>query len=586
MTEHLTGHDGISSDNGDEQQSATGKYGRRALMLGAAAGVGAAASLAAKPEIAAAVTPDVSYVELGEANSTKGTTSVTSTKGDGLSGTTKANDYGGVLGEDHSSGGGFGVQGYSNAGTGLYGNSVGNSGVTNPDGYTQAGVIGDSNTNPGVLGTSSAAYGVYGASSANGGAGVYGINVGSSGGAGVTGVGPLSPDEGVGVFGISNYAGVSGLSVESSGITENPAGVVGDSTTNPGVLGTSSGENGVEGITTANGNSGVFGNDESSGGGYGLYGNSTNGNGVQGVSHANGKSGVVGEDQSSGGGNGVYASSTNGTGVSGNSTGGYGVYGSSTGEDAIHGYTTANHRGGVSGIDASSGGGYGVYGSSDNGSGVFGITNAVGLGLAGVYAYGNGDSIGLYAYNGPSSDTNTLIVDGSAAVTGVINKGGGSFKIDHPLDPAGKYLYHSFVESPDMMNVYNGTVTLNADGKATVELPDWFEVLNRDYRYQLTAIGSPAPELHISREVKDGTFSIGGGRGDQKVSWQVTGIRQDAWADANRIPVEVDKPAEDQGRYLHPELFGGEPITIMARARGFARRHEATRPVSRQTAQP
>ena len=34
-----------------------------------------------------------------------------------------------------------------------------------------------------------------------------------------------------------------------------------------------------------------------------------------------------------------------------------------------------------------------------------------------------------------------------------MSKPGGSFKIDHPVDPACKYLYHSFVESPDMMNV-------------------------------------------------------------------------------------------------------------------------------------
>jgi hypothetical protein len=135
------------------------------------------------------------------------------------------------------------------------------------------------------------------------------------------------------------------------------------------------------------------------------------------------------------------------------------------------------------------------------------------------------------------------------------------------------------VESPDMMNVYNGTVTLDDNGQATVELPDWFGALNRDYRYQLTAIGSPGPELHISREVKDGKFSIAGGKAEQKVSWQVSGIRQDAWANANRIPVEVDKPEKDQGRYLHPELVdGGEPITAIAKAREHTRRIRHTPP--------
>jgi hypothetical protein len=93
-----------------------------------------------------------------------------------------------------------------------------------------------------------------------------------------------------------------------------------------------------------------------------------------------------------------------------------------------------------------------------------------------------------------------------------LSKGGGSFKIDRPLDPAHKYLYHSFVESPDMKNVYDGTVTLDPEGRATVGLPDWFETLNRDFRYQLTAIGAAAPDLHIAGEVRDGEFAIAGGR--------------------------------------------------------------------------
>jgi hypothetical protein len=118
-----------------------------------------------------------------------------------------------------------------------------------------------------------------------------------------------------------------------------------------------------------------------------------------------------------------------------------------------------------------------------------------------------------------------------------------------------------------MKNVYDGTVTLDGDGRAKVILPEWFEALNRDYRYTLTALDQPAPDLHISSRVNDGEFSIAGGKADQEVSWQVTGIRRDAWANANRIPVEIDKPEEDRGRYLHPELFGGEAITALARSR-------------------
>lgn len=145
--------------------------------------------------------------------------------------------------------------------------------------------------------------------------------------------------------------------------------------------------------------------------------------------------------------------------------------------------------------------------------------------------------------------------EGNVGVVGTLSKGGGSFKIDHPLDPEGKYLYHSFVESPDMKNIYDGISILDARGEAMVELPDWFGALNRDFRYQLTCIGGYAP-VFIASEISKNQFSIGGGRPGMKVSWQVTGIRQDAFANANRIPVEERKPAAEKGTYLYPEAFG------------------------------
>jgi hypothetical protein len=132
-------------------------------------------------------------------------------------------------------------------------------------------------------------------------------------------------------------------------------------------------------------------------------------------------------------------------------------------------------------------------------------------------------------------------VRGNLAVTGTLTKGAGSFKIDHPLDPEHKYLSHSFVESPDMMNVYNGNVMLDANGRATVELADYFEALNRDFRYQLTAIGAPGPNLYIAEGVQQNRFRIAGGRPYSTVSWQVTGVRQDDYANENRIKVEEEK---------------------------------------------
>ena len=156
---------------------------------------------------------------------------------------------------------------------------------------------------------------------------------------------------------------------------------------------------------------------------------------------------------------------------------------------------------------------------------------------------------------GITNPTARLHVAGNGAFTGSLSKGGGSFKIDHPLDPKNKYLYHSFVESPDMMNVYNGVVTLDSLGQAQVELPDYFEALNRDYRYQLTCIGGFAP-VYISQKVVGNAFAIAGGTPGLEVSWQVTGIRQDAWAQKNRIPNSVEKAGAERGKLLHPEAFG------------------------------
>lgn len=148
---------------------------------------------------------------------------------------------------------------------------------------------------------------------------------------------------------------------------------------------------------------------------------------------------------------------------------------------------------------------------------------------------------------------------GDVTVTGTLSKGGGSFKIDHPVDPENKYLSHSFVESPDMKNIYDGVVTLDEAGHAVVELPSWFQTLNRDFRYQLTAIGKPAPGLHVAHEMESGRFGIAGGQAGQRVSWQVTGIRRDAWANAHRIPTEEEKDEKERGFYLHPEAFGFGP---------------------------
>jgi len=144
---------------------------------------------------------------------------------------------------------------------------------------------------------------------------------------------------------------------------------------------------------------------------------------------------------------------------------------------------------------------------------------------------------------------------GDVLVTGFLMKEGGGFKIDHPLDPENKYLNHSFVESPDMKNVYDGVATLGVRGEAVVELPDYFEAANKDFRYQLTCIGGFAP-VYIAEEISGNQFKIAGGEPGMKISWLVTGIRKDPVAEAKRIQVEVEKEPVDRGRYLSPEAYG------------------------------
>jgi hypothetical protein len=72
----------------------------------------------------------------------------------------------------------------------------------------------------------------------------------------------------------------------------------------------------------------------------------------------------------------------------------------------------------------------------------------------------------------------------------------------------------------------------------------------------LTILGDEFAQARISSEIESNHFTIKTDKPNIKVSWQVTGIRQDPYANAHRIPVEEEKPAEDQGTYMHPEEWG------------------------------
>jgi trimeric autotransporter adhesin len=245
------------------------------------------------------------------------------------------------------------------------------------------------------------------------------------------------------------------------------------------------------------------------------------------------------------------------------------------GGDAI--VATGGDFGGI-GVVASGGGGAefdpGVPGiMTTGGFGGGGVTNGPGIVATGASDSGfdnGGDGIDAIAGTGSGGYTNGNAgsFTGNVAISGNLNVSGTkSFQIDHPLDPANKYLYHAALESSEVLNLYTGNSVLDASGEATVQFPDWLEALNRDFRYQLTAIGAPAPNLHVAQEIKNHSFKIAGGAAGMKVSWQVTGVRQDAWEKAHPMEVEVPKPARERGYFINPELFGAPNERSIAWAR-------------------
>jgi hypothetical protein len=200
----------------------------------------------------------------------------------------------------------------------------------------------------------------------------------------------------------------------------------------------------------------------------------------------------------------------------------------------------------------SSGAASGVYGHNDGTNGGFGIAGRT-YGTDAVAVYG--DSQGKSGSLAGRFDGQVTIY-GNLFVTGTVAKSGGMFMIDHPLDRENKILRHSFVEAPEMLNVYSGTVKLDERGEAWVTLPPYFGALNRDYRYQLTNVGAFAP-TYVAEEVKENKFKVAGGKPGMKVSWQVSGVRQDLYARDHRIVVEEEKAPQDRGRYFYARE--GEP---------------------------
>jgi hypothetical protein len=455
----------------------------------------------------------------------------------------------------------YGVYGQSDStdGTGVYGLATATSGDT-------VGVFGASygTSGTGVVGwayaTSGYTIGVYGRSDSTDGTGVFGIATASGVTSGVYGrsystsgygvFGWASATSGVtyGVYGRSNSTsgyGMYGYAAATSGVT---SGVSGESasTSGRGVVGlayaTSGITFGVYGKSASTSGLGVYGYaTATSGSTVGVYGrsDSTDGMGVSGLAYATSGSTV-----------GVYGRS--------DSTNGIGVYGVAT--------ATSGLNYGVFGVSASPSG-YGVYGRTHDGRGVFGIALATSGATYGVYGRSNSTSgYGMYGYAAATSGLNYGVLGESASASGygvyatgrLAASGAKLFQIDHPLRPETHFLNHFCTEGPEPYNAYSGNVVTDAQGYATVQLPDYFETINRDFRYQLTVIDNSDEFVLVKvvREIQNNQFVIRTSKPYVKVSWEVKAIRHDRWVQEYGYQTEQEKPKEYQGRYLHPELYG------------------------------
>lgn len=159
------------------------------------------------------------------------------------------------------------------------------------------------------------------------------------------------------------------------------------------------------------------------------------------------------------------------------------------------------------------------------------------------------DKFGPYA--GRIYGTSALVLDAATAVLinndcdvrgilltdGLDVDGPKNFRISHPTKP-GYWLRHGSTESPVSGTQYHGRLTLDATGEGVVELPEYFEALNKPEgrTVQLTAVGRPFPVG--ADDVVDGQVKVYGDPG-RDVFWTVNAERKNA-----DFPLEEEIPPE------------------------------------------
>jgi hypothetical protein len=183
--------------------------------------------------------------------------------------------------------------------------------------------------------------------------------------------------------------------------------------------------------------------------------------------------------------------------------------------------------------------------TSGSGIGVMGTTSSTQTSAAGVW--------GSHPFN-----TNSSAVYAVGRFTATGTK---SFQTDYPLDPENAVLNHFCTEGPEPYNAYSGNVVTDAQGYAVVQLPEYFESINRDYRYQLTVIdGSDDFVLaKVARKIENNRFVIRTSKPGVEVSWRVEAVRHDPWIRQYGFKTIIPKEGSLRGKYLNPELYGAPP---------------------------
>ncbi|MBX7133524.1 MAG: hypothetical protein K1X67_12695 [Fimbriimonadaceae bacterium] len=265
--------------------------------------------------------------------------------------------------------------------------------------------------------------------------------------------------------------------------------------------------------------------------------------------------------------------STMGVGVRGRayatSGAAYGVLGTSASASGA-GVRATNSAGFGTALEGSAmtSGGYGLY-AEGAAYGVYGYGNETGTQVYGGYLYGNGASArGVYAFAGGTGTFNygvrgqasgaTTTSYGVYSVGDMGTSGAKAFVIDHPLDPANKYLRHFCAEGPEPTNQYSGIVTTDAKGYAWVILPHYYSTINKSPRYQLTVVddGEDFVLAKVTQKIDGQRFRIRTSKPNVEVSWLVISERNDLYMQQHPHPVEVEKDPSERGRYQHPELYG------------------------------